>query len=153
MGEDQGSKEIESMNSPVLAAFIGVLIGFAGNFLIQRQLRSWQREQWILDSKKAEWKELIGTLCQDTRFMLDNSPLGFEVSVRTVEQDRKNYEADSEARKTIQDRIFIAKIMQEEKILERWQLLTAEGDISKFWSNWNDLHATLVKAAQEDLKI
>ena len=89
MGEDQGSKEIESMNSPVLAAFIGVLIGFAGNFLIQRQLRSWQREQWILDSKKAEWKELIGTLCQDTRFMLDNSPLGFEVSVRTVEQDRK----------------------------------------------------------------
>jgi hypothetical protein len=79
----------------LVATLLGVLIGFAGNFLIQRQLRSWQREQWILDGKEAEWKELIGTLCQDARCMLDNSPLGFEV----------------------------------EKILERWQLLTAEGDI------------------------
>ena len=81
--------------------------------------------------------------------MLDNSPLGFEVSVRTGEQERKSYGADSEARKTIQDRIFIAKRIQEEKILERWQLLTAEGDISRFWDNWNELHASLVKAAQE----
>jgi hypothetical protein len=37
------------MNSPVLAAFVG-------------QLMYWQREHWILDSKKAEWRELIGTL-------------------------------------------------------------------------------------------
>lgn len=144
------------MNTAVLTlvgTLLGVLIGFAGNFLIQRQLKSWEREQWILDSKKAEWKELIGTLCQSARCMLDNSPLGLEVSVRTGEQDRKNYEADSEARKTIQDRIFIAKQMQEEKIIERWQLLLAEGDISKFWGNWNELHAALVKAAQEDLKL
>ena len=47
---------------PVVGTLLGVLIGFAGNFLIQRQQGSWQREEWILDSKKAEWNELIGTL-------------------------------------------------------------------------------------------
>src|SRR5882724_8220281 len=91
----------------ILGTLIGVLVGFGANYIIQRQLRSWQRQQWVLESKQAEWKELIGTLCQSSRCMLDNSPLGFEISVRTGEQDRRSYEADSEARKTIQDRIFI----------------------------------------------
>jgi hypothetical protein len=82
MGKGQSSKEVawSSMSTAVLTlvgTLLGVLIGFAGNFLIQRQLKSWQREQWILDSKKAEWKELIGTLCPGTHCMLNDSPLGF----------------------------------------------------------------------------
>jgi hypothetical protein len=64
---------------------------------------------------------------------------------------RKSYEADSEARRAIQDRIFISNRVQWEKILERWQLVTAEKDGSIFWSAWNDLHTALIKAAHEDL--
>jgi hypothetical protein len=140
----------------MVAGFVGVVIGLAGNFLIQKQLKSWQRVQWILEAKQAEWRELIGTLCESARCLLNNSPhLGYAhvINVKTGDQERQSYEADSDARKTIQDRIFIAKRVQEEKFLERWQLIMAEGDGSKFWSGWNVLHAALVKAAQEDLKI
>lgn len=156
MGEDPGSKEVGHMLA-IVSILLGVLIGFAGNFFIQWQLKSWQREQWVLDSRKAEWRELIGTLCQSARCMSDN----WYNAAFDVEPDSQGMAhmqhlwsgADSEAVKTIQDRIFIADRMQKEQILERWQKLASDADMSRFEKGWNELHVALVKAAQDDLKI
>lgn len=87
---------------------------------------------------------------------MDNSPIlwcGGGLSVTTGEQEKRVMEADSEARSTIQDRIFIHNMIQNEKILERWQLIAAEKEINRFLKYWNDLHKTLVDAAHRDLKI
>jgi hypothetical protein len=141
----------------LVGTLLGVLVGFAGNFLIQRQLKSWQREQWILDSKKAEWKELIGTLCRSARSMLKDFPFAaYEIETsdkRMTEMLNLWVDEDSEAEKTIQDRIFIADRVQKEDILNRWRKVVSERDVNRFEKGWNELHAALVKAALDDLKI
>src|SRR6267154_1581721 len=133
----------------LVGTLLSVLVGFAGNFLIQRQLKSWQRQQWILDSKKAEWKELIGTLCQSARSMLKDLPFAaYEIEPsgkRMTEMLNLWVDEDSEAEKTIQDRIFIADRAQREDILNRWQKVVSERDVNRFEKGWNDLHAALVK--------
>jgi hypothetical protein len=137
------------------AALLGVLIGFAGQFLIQWRLNTWQREHWTRDSKKAEWRELIGTLCQSARRMLDNWPdvaYEFEPTAESkIKMWRLWSDADFEAVRTIQDRIFIADRLQKEDLLRRWQKIVSDGDVSRFEKGWNELHAALVKAAQDDL--
>jgi hypothetical protein len=114
-----------------------------------------QRKQWVLDNKRQEYRELLSTLSQSAYYILRNSPhLGFGIiSAKTGEQERKADEADVEARRIIHDRIFIAGTIQDEKILERWQLLMAEGNGSKFQSDWRDLHETLLKMARKNLNL
>jgi hypothetical protein len=91
------------MNSQYRLTLIGAVTGSALTLAVSLILyfvaQSRQRRLWILDSKKAEWKELIGALCQSARCMLDNSPiLGYTnaINVKTGDQERRSYEADSE---------------------------------------------------------
>jgi hypothetical protein len=159
--EPQRSERMATTSAAELAlagTLLGVLIAFAGQFLIQWRLVAWQREHWTRDSKKAEWRELIGTLCQSARCMLNNwYNAAFDIEPDPEDMARMQRlwsDADSEAIKTIQDRIFIADQMQKEGILERWQKLAiSDGDMSRFEKGWNEFHAALVKAAQDDLKI
>lgn len=141
----------------LVGTLFGVLIGFAGQFLIQWRLNAWQREHWTRDSKKAEWRELIQTLCQSARRILENFPFGvYDIEPpkeRMTEMLHIWSDADFEAGKTIQDRIFIAARIQKEDILKRWRTILSERDLSRFENGWNELHAARVKAAQDDLRI
>jgi hypothetical protein len=92
---------------PALFGLLGVLIGFGGNFLLQMRIQVKQREQWILDNKKTEWKELIGALCHSARYVMQTAPFG-ELRAVPPEDARLCDAANDGARKTIQDRIFIA---------------------------------------------
>jgi hypothetical protein len=62
-------------------------------------------------------------------------------------------EADVEARRIIEDRIFISSRVQSENVLERWQLIAAEKDVARILEYWNDLHSALVGFAHKDLGI
>jgi phosphatidylserine/phosphatidylglycerophosphate/cardiolipin synthase-like enzyme len=75
------------------------------------------------------------------------------MSVTTGDQERKSDEADIEARRITQDRIFIAGIIQREKVLERWQWLMGQRDGGQFLNDWRELHDALIKMAREGLDI
>jgi hypothetical protein len=138
----------------IVGTLLGVLIGFAGQFLIQWRLNTWQREQWIRDNKKAEWSELIGTLCQCVnRCALCMYHDDGVIHVLEGEDFRKFSEANSEAQKTIRDRIFIAQRVREGTVFSLWEDIMGAATVNTFWKLWSELHAVLVKSAQDDLKV
>ena len=66
------------------------------------------------------------------------------------EGQRQYEEADVAARSTIEDRIFIAVQIQNENILERWQLMAGEKDASRLSEYWKDMQTTLIRLAHND---
>jgi hypothetical protein len=139
----------------IIGTLVGVLVGFGGNYFIQRQLKSWQREKWILEAKQSEWRELISTLCQNLNRVALSLTMDADGAIEkmTTKGSQKWIEAHAEALKTIQDRIFIAQRVKEEKIEDRWGLVMAASTTNAFYTRWNELHDSLVKAALDDLKI
>jgi hypothetical protein len=117
--------------------------------------RSWQRKQWVLESKKGEWRELISCLSQSAHFILNNSPHligpGGMGGLKSGEQERQSDEAIDRGHTVIADRIFIADIMEREKIGDRWLAVVKHRDVNKFWSGWTELHRVLLKAARSGL--
>jgi len=140
----------------IIGTLVGVFVGFAGNYLIQRQLKSWQREQWVLEAKKAEWRELIGILCQSknrAELHISTGSDGEGITVREGEASRIVDEADAEAKRTIEDRIFISEKVKNAKILSDWLMLMAASTYPVFYDRWSDLHTKMVKLAMEDLQL
>ena len=118
--------------SPLLYIFVGALL-----------TRSWQRKQWLLDNKKAEFRELLSTLSESSHCILRNFPAeGFAgAKMSSGDELRQVREAAINGRRVIQDRIFIAKRIREENILDRWQSVTAEKDLSNFYRGMCELAA------------
>jgi hypothetical protein len=86
-----------------LWAAIGPMVGIVVGHLLTR---SWQREQWILDSRKEEFRELLSTLTMTYSLLVQR--------ICTTESTAK-------ASAVIRDRLYIAVEVEELKILERWK--------------------------------
>jgi hypothetical protein len=132
---------------------IGPLVGVCVGAWLSR---SWQRKQWELESKKAEYRELISCLSQSAHFILNNSPhlsRGAVFNVKSGEQERQSDEAIDRGHAIIADRIFIADFMEREKVGDRWLAVVKQGDVSGFWNGWTALHRVLLEAACRDLNL
>ena len=125
---------------------------FFGGVITQLLSSRQRRKEWVKDNKKQEWRELISTLSQSFHH-LKNYSLGNGVVAISGEQEKGLLEADAEARRCIESRLFIAHQIQHENVLERWQLLAGEQDWSRMVEYWNSLHRTLIAAAHKDLGI
>jgi hypothetical protein len=135
---------------------VGSLIGG----LVQQYFSAKQRHrEWVKDNRKQEWRELIAVLSQSVHRILQNTPdLRFDgivaIDGKQEEQLLEAYlEADLEARRIIEDRLFISSRVQSENVLERWQLIAAEKDSARILEYWNHLHSALVDFAHKDLGI
>jgi hypothetical protein len=138
------------------AVIISAFITWVGNVCLQRSVRSWQKDQWLLDKKTAEYKEMLSTLAASVESMAHNSPdFGMTLpSLLTDEQQRLAYDtAVGEARKTITDRIFIFKQVQAAAILDLWQDLGGQRDLQSFWEKWAWLRRKIIETARDDLEI
>lgn len=130
----------------------GLGIGSLIQQFVSAKLR--QRE-WVKDNKKQEWRELITTLSHSVHRVLRHPPDSrLDGIVAISGEDEKQLaedfaEADLEARRVIEDRLFISSWVKSENLLERWQLIAAERDLEY----WNHLHTELVDFAQKDLGI
>ena len=128
-----------------IGPLIGVLIG---SWLT----RSWQRKQWVLDSKKTEYRELISTLSHSYHTIAKNAHLGGMIF--SVEQLTDRSEASEAGKRVIEDRLFIVEEMRKENIRELWARLAAENeDEKRLAAYWNDLYGLLMKMAHRDLGI
>jgi hypothetical protein len=145
---------VNQTSIPLWATILSIF-GFGSFFggVITQLLSSRQRRKdWVKDNKKQEWRELISTLSQSFHHLKNYSP-GNGIVAISGEQEKGLLEADAEARRGIESRIFVAHQIQRENVLERWQLLAGEKDWSRMVEYWNSLHATLIAAAHKDLDI
>jgi len=111
-----------------------------------------QRSQWLKDGTKAEYRELLSTLSKSYNTILKNWPEGL-IGAVDGRQVLETVEAGYAGRQVIEDRILIARKMADAKILERWQLLAGERDLSRLRDYWVDLHRVLVEMAHRDMGI
>jgi hypothetical protein len=95
---------------------IGGTLG--GIVLGQYLTRSWQREQWFLDRRKEEFRELLSALTRSYSTITQLTPSLKSLSER---QQQAMDEAEATALAVVQDRIFIAMDVQELNVLQRWK--------------------------------
>jgi hypothetical protein len=91
---------------------VGVLIG-------AWSARSWQRKQWELDNRGAEYRELITVLSQSVYCIIKNGP--FRMRLVRSEQQRESEEAMFLGQRNVRDRIFMDRQMREAGIPEFWE--------------------------------
>ena len=143
------------MQTQMVASWMAILgslgVGtFIGSLITLHLTSKQRREEWVKDNKKQEWRELIGTLSESFHYLKNYS--GYARAIG-AEQQKGVLEADAEARRVIESRIFIAHQIQSENVLERWQLLAAEKDWSQMVEYWNSLHGSLLVTAHKGLGI
>ncbi len=134
----------------------GLGIGSVIGGLVQQYFSAKQRHhEWVKDNRKQEWRELIAVLSQSVHRILQNMPdLRFDGIIKiSGEQEKQLLEAYLEARRIIEDRLFISSRVQSENVLERWQLIAGEKDPARILEYWNHLHSALVDFAHKDLGI
>ena len=127
---------------------VGTLAGIViGHFLT----RSWQREQWIMDNRRDEWRELMKALSKAYMAVGEwkPAPIMFEGD------DLLNRMAIStEYLVTVSDRLFIAKEMKELHLSRLWfegvdTFLTTK-NIGDFGKAYEEMTTIIVKAATKD---
>jgi hypothetical protein len=119
----------------VIAPLVGI---FLGHYLT----RSWQREQWLRDSRKEEFRELLTTLTRSYRTMvLDPN------TIRTF------WEANGTALNVIRDRIYIAEDLKRHDIFESWLFAVSDFEADKlnggdkFAEAYSRINAVIVSIA------
>jgi hypothetical protein len=135
-------------SSTALWTLVGV---FVGAWLS----RAWQRKQWVLDNRKAEYRELISGLRECAHEILKN-PDSTGASDRLNRSDEVPDVDGPEARgyNLISDRLFIADVMIREKVRQRWLAVVGQqANDTKFRAEWSTLYRLLVKTARLDLKL
>jgi hypothetical protein len=129
-----------------------LLLGiFVGSYLT----KSAQHKQWVLDNKKAEYRELLSTLLENGRIMMSNWAIPNEtgITLRSGEQVRAGLQARSDIGKIIEDRLFISKRINKENVGKRWLELSQESDVLKFYLGVTELREDLKKMALDDLSL
>lgn len=136
---DQGSVTL-------IAAGFGVGGVLLGHYLT----RSWQREQWRLDHREEEYRQLTTALSDVfTKMQRSHMYMGNQDRALKLEIIKAN------AFRVIRDRIIIAEELRDANILERWG--RAFGPVDNFsqerqtWAKFADeykaINDTLVKMA------
>lgn len=105
----------------------------------------WQRRLFVLDNKKVEYRELIGTLTNAVHELVQNGGL-------TGDDRRRGTEAIMAGYRVIVDRVFIEKSVREAGIEDKWKLLLAQKS-DNYLPQWRELYASLIKIAHTDLGI
>jgi hypothetical protein len=101
--------------TPILAlAGIGGTLG--GVYVGQRMSQKWQREQWVLDNRKEEFRVLLDALAESLRLELTM----YAGVVLSGEQERAIIETHSNTMRIIRSRIFVADVVNGFQFETRW---------------------------------
>ena len=109
--------------------------------------RNTQREQWLLDRRKEEWRELLTALAESLRVSLKIYP----ARALSGDEERQIVEAQSNSFRVIRDRIFIASDVQRLNIENRWSAAVQHHsqtmDAKPLGAAYKELRSEIVKAA------
>jgi hypothetical protein len=121
---------------------IGPLVGVVIGALLTR---SWETKRWLLESKQAEYRELISGLSESVHRILKNW------GGITGREQQELDDAKMAGEKVIEDRIFIDDQMLAAGVSDKWSELIFEKELTKVLIKWTVLHAGLIKIARKDL--
>lgn len=130
-------------------AAVGPLLGVRYGHELAKQS---QKEHWINDNAKEEYRELLGALVEDANISISNRSLGRETA---VEEDSAEERSNHVLYGIIHTRLFIRDFIEKERIKERWEAAFREhsrtGDIEVLRDGLRKLievvvdHATALK--------
>jgi len=129
-------------------AALGPLFGvWFGQKLARKNVRA----QWVADSKKKEFKELLSAL-DAARLALANHA---HYRSKQPEDVRALAEAQGNASRCIDDRLFILPEMKRLNVHDRWIAATGtfweKLDILTFLRCYDEIRREIIKATTEDL--
>jgi hypothetical protein len=136
-------------NITLIVAGIGIG-GTLGGIVVGHILtRSWQQQQWELDRRNEEWRELLTALADSLRVALKIYPM------RALDPDeqREIVEAHANCFRVIRDRIFIASDVKALDLENRWSAAVQHHsqtlDPNRVGSVYNGIRLEIVKIATE----
>ena len=133
-------------------AAVGPLVGIRYG---QELARRFQKTQWVIDNKKAEYRELLGSMANTQRLIWEAGITGS--SKVSPEQLAIFWKIHAETSRTIQDRIFIEKVVQDLRVLTAWTDIMLKLDETRkvvdFLNEVTMLRDAIMKAARQDLGI
>lgn len=99
-----------------------IVAGFIGAFGVHLLTRSREREKWILDSKRQEFRELLSALSNAHISTRSVSP-GFAcyTSAQWKERDSSIFLAQNNSLRLFSDRLFITKELPLDGFRESWR--------------------------------
>jgi hypothetical protein len=130
-------------------AALGPLFGvWVGQKLARKNVRA----QWVADSKKREFKELLGSLDTAMEAFLKH----VHIPNKTADDFWALNNANTQAIRCVSDRLFILPEVREHQIRERWYKATDEleegWDIEKFSEVYKKMRIEIITLATEDIK-
>jgi len=138
----------DRVSTGVVATILGGLLGLMlGHFLT----RSWQLQQWKLENRKAEYRELLSKLSAAFTAALHygcwSDTAGREESVKI----------ENAVTSCIRDRIFIADEIRDCNLLNRWTTALSRFDHNlnresqaRFIRDFEEIRSDLVRIALKD---
>jgi hypothetical protein len=138
--------------STVILSIWGAVGPLVGIIIGHRITKAWQREQWIVENKKQEYRELLSTLSKSfsvyARYYTGGAAHGPEAQERLER-------AEAEVLETINDRIFIAAEIREHDILKRWvaavQDFERDRNSHQFAQRFGEICKTILDSAQAEI--
>ena len=130
---------------PAILSVLGALVGVAlGGYLTM-----WiQKQHWVADNKKEEYRELISTLYESFMVIGDF----YTIIARGPQEQRAEREAKMKAVTVIGTRIFIADDVKRLDLGHRWRKAVREIETSRdgeaFGAAVGDILADLTKSAK-----
>jgi hypothetical protein len=129
-----------------LGPLVGILIGHSIT-------KAWQKEQWIAENKKQEYRELLSILSKAFTLLVHYH---LNETEQSSEDEARVAEAEADALRTMHDRIFIVKEIQEENVLPRWINAVREfkktSDSEVFAHCFGEISNEIVTSAVADIK-
>jgi hypothetical protein len=133
----------------IIASGVMGMVGTAVGALLNHFLsRSSRLEERVDDAKKAEYRELLGTLNRSFMVLME---LYRPIVVQGPEEQREALRAETDSVRTIADRLYIAEDLARMNVMRRWtdalNGFKKERDILKFSTELGTLSDEIKKSA------
>jgi hypothetical protein len=121
-------------------AAVGPLVGVRyGHDLGKR----WQKEHWISDNKKQEYRELLGVLTDSFSTIIQFARTPKQTVLFTNDETQKRHAAEIAALAAIQNRLFIANEIRKLNLLDRWVSATRSFEDNRDRAKFSDAFASI----------
>jgi hypothetical protein len=136
---------------PLAAAGIGIVGFLAGVVMGQRMSRSWQREQWLLDRRVEEFRELLDALADSLRVSMK----WFAGAQIDSDGQREMIESHETAMRVIRSRSFVVEEVHKFQIEAQWSNAVGHHHHSpnteRLAATFNEIRSQIVIAARPTL--
>lgn len=139
---------MQADTATLIVAVAGISGTLASGVIAARMARQSQLEQWLLDNRKQECRELLSSLATTFLIMLRHREpeMPHSAEVQAMLSD-----ARLESTRMLHDRIFIRGDLEKARILKRWaeamSRYAREHDDSRFTADFGGIQNDLIEIA------